>query len=610
MAKQGARGSSRQDPNKKPTKGIKETEASYQKRLDEWEAKQEQEVRDAYQEVLGREVDAGGLVNYLGSGLTGDELRASIASSDEGRRRGADPTVYGATVVDPETLSGKEREAYDTWRQYNPGQTYYSTDRQFMGWVTDSMSLTTYEAKERGLIQDVVQENKETGEDTIFTYVTPQANAFAAERGEELYFNGLKQGKMYYGDFSNVRTDNIAFQDDPNAEGMQFGQGLGSPKEGFFGEVSGFLEDLGMSEDLASTLTTVGSFAINPALGVVSLAQFGDEVLGIKESYFLTDPLNVTTAAFYGREGFERNIEGGAGLLGVDEARFAEVQGVAGGVATGILGVINPLAGAALSAVQTYGNYQRGMMTERGMMTASQALASGVVSAGASILGMNVTNWLSKAALASVGGALSADIMGKDSDDALRAGLAAGAGSAAGSVIGSFTQGFAPQTGFGRFATGVTKELSSAAVKAEVSGSSLDTKGWIATAATAVATSSYSASQNATPSTPANRGFSLSRGFNRTWEAISSLPDFNPSQAAIDRNTVQMRQYQQNFGEGVRRATPFLNPLGYAAGRAGSWIANSNLGEATINRLESYAGGASRGFTRAWNYATSRFQED
>lgn len=595
------------DPSGRPKKGLKETQASYQKRLDAWEAKREEDVRAAFQEVFGREVDEGGLVNYLDSGLSGDELRANLASSQEGRRRGADPTQYGAEAVDVESLSGGDREAYDKWQQYNPGQTYYSTDRQYMDWVTDSMSLTTWEASQRGLIREDLARNTDgslmlnaEGDPFHYVYVSPEANAFAADRGEKLYFNGVKQGRTYYGDFSNAKTDNIQFKE-PDEQGLRVGVGLGSPKSGVFGEVTGFLEDLGMSEDLAATLVSVGSFAVNPFLGVASLGQFGSEVLGIKESYFLTDPLNVTSAALYGREGYERNIAGGAGLLGVDEQDFALAQGVASQVATTALSVVNPFAGMAASAMRTYGQYQLGAMT------AGQALSTGVISAGTSLLGMNVSSLLAETALQSLSGAASAKITGQDASNAAQLGAI---GAVAGGVLGSLTSGFAPQTTFGQFGSKVVSDLGKAAIQSEVSGQTLNTEAWVAAAGGSLASGAIAAA-GYKPPPKAGTSFSLSRGFEKAWGRAIQLPQvYSPPASGEQRPPSQMEQARASFSQDLRKATPYLNPLGYVGTRAYSWVANSSLGESTIDRLESLGGGVSRGFTFASDYAMSMFSRD
>lgn len=657
------------DPSGRPKKGIKEPQASYQKRLDAWEAKREEDVRAAYQEVLGREADESGLVNYLDSGLSGDELRANLASSQEGRRRGADPTRYGAEAINVESLSGGDREAYDKWQQYNPGQTYYSTDRQYMDWVTDSMSLTTWEASQRGLIREDLARNADgslmlnaEGDPFHFVYVSPEANAFAADRGEKLYFNGVKKGRTYFGDFSNAKTDNIQLQK-PNEKGMQTGVGLGSPKLGVFGTISNLFQDLGMNEDWAATFTLA-------VTGGASIGQFGDEVLKIKESYFLSDPFNISSAALYGREGYEKNIAGGASLFNADEQSFAEAQGIASQVATTILMFVNPFVGMAVSAMRTYGQYQLGAMS------AGQAFSSIVISAASSLIGMNVSSLLSQAAVQSLSGAASAKVMGQDASDAA---LVGAAGALAGGVLGSFTSGVAPQTNLGQFGARVVSDLGTAAIRSEVSGDSLNTEGWIAAAGGSIASGAMSASEFKPPKAgvgpvlrPTNT-FSLSRGFEAAWNKVSQLPSMRSwedrrqneikrlegivegfggvLQAAEEtegtrfgglslsgsrpsselqtarflydsalNNLIQVRsatrppskmeQAIASFPQDLRRAIPYLSPLGYVGTRAYSWVANSSLGESTINRLESLGGGVSRGFTSASDYAMSMFSRD
>lgn len=273
---------------------------------------EEQNVVNAYEAVLGRAPDPGGLINYVNSGLSGIRLAQDLATSQEARSIGVNPANYGVSAVNVDDLTGRDRELYDAWSQYNSGP-YYTTDRERMGWVDDAMNLTTYHATQRGFIFDeLIQDDQ--GNNFLVTTITPQANQYATSVGDKLKFIGNKQGRIYRGDFSNADVVNIKLEE-PNEYGFQLGIATGSPKEGLIGG-------------------EVGEFFTN----VVS-----------DQLKFLMDPLGITGPLLFGQKFGEGTLKGGAQLTGADVEDVQRAQQIGQSVAAVATSFI-PVIGTFVSA--------------------------------------------------------------------------------------------------------------------------------------------------------------------------------------------------------------------------------------------------------------------
>lgn len=115
----------------------------------------EEQVKQAYKDVLGREADASGLKHYVReTGIHGiDWVKKDLATSKEARSRGVDPTKFGAKKFDPASLAKKYQPYYEQWKASNGG-VFTDQDALRLKWDGDAYSVDAYKQKLLGNIDD------------------------------------------------------------------------------------------------------------------------------------------------------------------------------------------------------------------------------------------------------------------------------------------------------------------------------------------------------------------------------------------------------------------------------------------------------------------------
>lgn len=319
-----------------------------------------------FREVLGRDIaptgaEVQGINNwanyYRDHGYGG--LTAQLSLSDEARRRGVDPTAYGNTIVDPETLSEKDREWYNAWSEANDGPLYSGILEQ-LSWRQGLYSVDVYRGMNDGTI--TVDRNG------VIT-VTPQA--IETYGGENLIFHHggsgqlvrvpedsgvvIEHRRVYEGEKPEGFTDEQwdEWMSGQNSDGYTLYNTSPSQKKGIGDHIAGGLEDIGLGSDavdfVMAAVPVVATIVGGPLAGALTApmaAPFVDDALGIDEAYFATDPLGVTSGIHWGTEGMQRNLEGAESVLGDDAAT---IQGVGQAVAGTALSFV-PVVGWALAA--------------------------------------------------------------------------------------------------------------------------------------------------------------------------------------------------------------------------------------------------------------------
>ena len=331
-------------------------------------------VTSAFRDVLGRDPASENELNrWLEVAI--NDGRSSVAQllslSDEARRRGVDPTVYGNEAVDPAAFTGWKKDFYEEWAKQNPGKTFYSGNMTQLQWQKDFGSLATYQALGDGSIQRgrggeyvVTQEAVDRyGADNLSFTGYHYGDIILAPKDSGIRVGG--QVKRYEGlkeDDKNYEAES-SWRENWENQGYEIFQGQGpKPHEGFMDRIKRELvEHTGMSEDAASTLMFVGS-------GGTTGGDFIQEVLGIREGLFMTDPGGFTSGWFYGDRGNRENLEGAASFLGMDKNdpddmnQIARYQGYGAAAFTTALSMTGwgaPVA-AGLNAARQMGRAQTG----------------------------------------------------------------------------------------------------------------------------------------------------------------------------------------------------------------------------------------------------------
>lgn len=299
----------------------------------------EEEVRSAYREVLGRDPDAGGLANYMRSGLSGDRLKADLASSQEGQRRRADPSKYGAKAVDPANLSAKQKEYYDVWKLQNPNTAFYSTHLQGLKWRMGAGSAAAYKEEVLGNVRVIPgYKDPETGKWVDQTVIVSEQAARNLGPHLGKHFKGNKKGVTYFfpetfidadgvtqnvtlgGDFSK----NEVYKDqDGKSTGMKVAVATGAKKSGLFGTLGDVLS-------LGGTIKPIKKLMDDPMRHLEKyLGKGAAEVAGVVSAI---NPLgDLTNAVMFGSKGATRVDEWQARTverIGIDPEDFEKFQDI------------------------------------------------------------------------------------------------------------------------------------------------------------------------------------------------------------------------------------------------------------------------------------------
>jgi len=424
----------------------------------------EEEVRAAFREVLGRDPDREGLHAYMTWGESGDWLKKDLAGSVEAsRRKGLDHAKYGVKVKTLDELTETEKASYEKF-----GSKLGLGDVVFTPAVMKQLravehAFRTPEAEEEFLNGNItVRMGKQGAEFTVTDRAVQRLGAdlnphLAGRQGTAWLF---PTSVKLNGEDTAVTMKNKRFSDaqeiGENMPGYSYTSRIKKPGQGVFGEISGFLEDkVGMSEDLANVVTTVGAFAINPYLAIPAAGNLAYETLGVKEGMFVSDPVGLWSGLTYGTEGYNRQIEGGASVFNTSEKKFAQNQSI---VKTGIkvglnfFGPAGMLASAGMSVVDNFNE------AGANRMDWGKAMIASTVDVGMAAVGGG-SAWSAAGAQATgafVKGKLVNDL---STSDAFKSAGWAAVASLAGSALGNAASRLAPATAGWQRAAGAASNL-------------------------------------------------------------------------------------------------------------------------------------------------------
>ena len=552
----------------------------------------------AFQEVLGRgfaptsaEIEGiNAWANYIkDNGYAA--ATAQISLSDEAKARGVDPTKFGNTVLDPATLSEKDKEWYDEWIKGNPNDTFYTGMLDQLHWHQGLYSIDAYRGINDGSITvegnvyTVTQEAIDRyGNGNIqFKYNPSQATVVRVPTGQ-IDNVWIQEETTDFGDTPEGMTDEqwSTWQTTQNSGGYTAYMATPEKKSGIGNWVDKQLKHtFHMGRDFRNTAMAVGGVVAAPFTAGVSLtdaAPFVDQNLGIDEAYFATDPLGMNSGLAWGTEGFRRNMEGANRVLG---EHGTQIQAVGRGVATTALsvatgGVAGAFIGAAMGATQQF-NQAAG-----GMISWGDAFANAGISAGAAALTFGATSGMESGIAtaftnAGIQGAATIAQSGLatgDWDEAVKQGGVSALASAAAS---GFTNKMGSQDTFsgalqGAAVGGGTSYLSGLAL-----GTDEDQLAWNAGTA------------------------ALQGGISGAASAAQRRDFYNKNDQTyvdpVDGKTKTRTQYEAAFERGMSQgpARPRDLPLAAGAGaweRTRRWAGNWNPGKPQITQ------------TRAWDFVT------
>jgi hypothetical protein len=255
---------------------------------------------------------------------------------------------------------------------------------------------------------------------------------------------------------------------------------------GVFGVVDDALKELGIGRDLRNVFMPAAGLAIGGLFGpagagfgaTLAFAPLVEETLGIKEGYFLADPLNIATATAWGPEAYMKNVRAGAGLLGVSEEELMATQaGAQAAVGTGL--TFFAPGGAFIAAGLSAANRVNQAAVDPNA-SLSDAFAMGAIDLGTSFL----TRGLSPLTGSLIDGASTyviSDLQGLSADESLKRAGTVAASSYIGNRVDALSRaaaGFTPTQQF--IAAATAKAGTELGVKA-ATGQDLEDEDYIAT---------------------------------------------------------------------------------------------------------------------------------
>lgn len=277
----------------------------------------EKEVNDAYQEVFGRDADPSGLREFRKYG-SADKVKRLLAESSEGRSRGVNPGSFGSTVVDPSTLSARDRGFYDVASQF--GAVY-----------SDTLSLWSRHGAApshmRAFLSGAIRTESVEQSDGSFVDVELFSQEAIDIMGDDLrLMKGSDKG-------------DVVIMPEGTVPGFSRWQSVDAP-EG----MQAYVAKGGRSKGLAGSL--------------------GIDKLIPEELYAVGDAF--TLDLFSPIVGGEKGVEASRSAKGRDLSRYTDVAAQAGRVAAvAVASLGSPLTGAAVAggirAADAYGRHERGM---------------------------------------------------------------------------------------------------------------------------------------------------------------------------------------------------------------------------------------------------------
>lgn len=329
----------------------------------------QEEVTAAYQEVLGRKPDPGGLETYMNSGLTGDALRKNLASSTEASIRAGkgklDLNKYGVKTFELQKLDKGTQETFEKYKKkFNWGEGAI-TKNVFNEIKQMRYMFKTPEAEQEYWKKSVKIERGARG---LEVQVTDKAisrlgqtdkwgnfdlsRSFAGTEGVAFLFPTMvgdtkvfMRGKRF--------SDQQELKIDGQATGYSYTNRIAAPKSGFFGEVFEFFDDtLGMGPDGAAIFTMGTGYMLGGPIGAaIASPKPIEELTGSKTGYFLGDPLGLWSGLTYGTEGYEKNLKATASTFNTSVEKVQRAQAIGQSVVVAAVSIVGtPLAGAIVQS--------------------------------------------------------------------------------------------------------------------------------------------------------------------------------------------------------------------------------------------------------------------
>jgi hypothetical protein len=344
------------DPNKQAPVKPAEKPEWWDEEKGEWGENQ----ANAYatlEEVLGRPITANEQSGIQAWGHYYDDhgyqgTAAMVAMSDEARMRGVKPGDFYNTAIDPATLSEEEKPWYEEWKKNNKGP-FYNTVREQLSWKQRLFSLDVYRGMNDGSI-------------TVDNGVTTVTQDAIDRYGQGLFFyNGDNGGQIIRApagtsdkfriqerqQFEMEKPDSWKQEDWDKWKAEQTAGGyelFNTQPDQQYG-VAGQLDDLMTDLDFGSDLRNGIKFNLS-SLGNPSLAAESFEDLGAGDfSYFITDPLGVTSGSTFGTKGPGLNFSGTHKATGASANDIRNTQMAGQAVITAVATYYGGPAGTAIA---------------------------------------------------------------------------------------------------------------------------------------------------------------------------------------------------------------------------------------------------------------------
>lgn len=421
----------------------------------------------AFQEVLGRgfapsAAEIQGINAWAGFiGDRGyDAATAQISLSAEAKARGVDPGSYNE-AVDVSTLSKKDKEWYDAWAEANPNQSFYSGLLEQLKWQQGLYSVDVYRGMNDGTITTngnvitVTQEAIDKYGDGKLQFKNGNSGQIVRIPTGQLDNVWIQEETTDFGDAPDGWKDEDwqKWQAEQNSGGYTTYRTSPEKKSGALDFASDIMGDLGLGRDFTNAVMAGAGVTFAPLTAgqsMVAAAPFAADNLGLGDAgYFAADPLNMGSGMAWGSEGAQRNVAGGADLLGVDAADIQMAQSIGQGVVgTAATLLAGPAAGVAFSTVR------QANAAAAGQQSWSDAFINTGIAAAASYLAPGADTLGAAFQTAAVQGgtqALQTGLTGTGWDDAAQAGAVAGVASLA---TAGFNAAIKPQTDWSRAFTG------------------------------------------------------------------------------------------------------------------------------------------------------------
>lgn len=382
----------------------------------------EEQVRQAYRDVLGREADESGLKNYVNwtkkRGI--DFVKKALASSEEASRRGVDPTKFGAKAFDPAKLSAKYQPYYEQWKTRFGNRIFTDFDAMTLKWGGDAYSPEAYGQKLAGNIDD-------SGDGVVIT--SKAVDALGPDLSK--HFTGTTPGGFLFPRVTVVDGKEVAvtlkgdtfgktkqYTQDGQDTGYNVVGSTGNLSSGLVGELGwkdpvGDLRKLGIGKDV---IGAAGALSDAYTLG---LADIGENILVGQKGSGQIDPLSAKTVGM-SEKSYNRTV--GYGQFAAKTA--AEVALTATGAAAPVAMALEAGWQAAKAAEArsmrtdfdwanaVISTLAAGIQIPSNAVVASAAKA-GAVSAGYDALSGRSVNWSKAAEAAAVGGVGAMGLLGK-----------------------------------------------------------------------------------------------------------------------------------------------------------------------------------------------------